>query len=76
MDIGTSMVVQWLRLHASSAGWGTGSILGQGTKSPHAVQQNSFSLNTLDIIKNILDIITNYNNILVRSSFLFYKTHL
>ena len=33
---GTSLVVQWLRLHASNAG-GTGSIPGQGTKIPHAV---------------------------------------
>ena len=30
---GTSVVVQWLELHASTAG-GTGSILGQGTKIP------------------------------------------
>ena len=33
---GTSLVVQWLRLRASTAG-GTGSIPGQGTKIPHAV---------------------------------------
>ena len=33
---GISLVVQWLRLHASSAG-GLGSIPGQGTKIPHAV---------------------------------------
>ena len=33
---GTSLVVQWLRLHASSAG-GAGSIPGWGTKIPHAV---------------------------------------
>ena len=41
--MGTSLVVQWLRLHSPSAG-GTGSIPGQGTsshiyastKSPHA----------------------------------------
>ena len=32
---GTSLVVQWLRLCASNSG-GTGSIPGQGTKSPHA----------------------------------------
>ena len=30
----TSLVVQWLRLHASTAG-GTGSIPGQGAKIPH-----------------------------------------
>ena len=33
---GTSLVVQWLRLHASNAG-GTGSIPGWGTKIPHAL---------------------------------------
>ena len=32
--IETSMTVQWLRLHASTAGC-TGSIPGQGTKIPH-----------------------------------------
>ena len=35
--MGTSLVVQWLRLHASTAG-GTGSIPGGGTKIPHATQ--------------------------------------
>ena len=34
--MGTSLVVQWLRLHASTAGGG-GSIPGQGTKIPHAL---------------------------------------
>ena len=33
---GTSLVVQWLRLCASSAG-GPGSSPGRGTKNPHAV---------------------------------------
>ena len=32
-NLGTSLVVQWLRLHASSAE-GAGSIPGQGTKIP------------------------------------------
>ena len=32
---GTSLVVQWLRLHAPNTG-GLGSIPGQGTKIPHA----------------------------------------
>ena len=32
---GTSLAVQWLRLHTSTAG-GTVSIPGQGTKIPHA----------------------------------------
>ena len=35
--LGTSPVVQWLRLWASTAG-GMGSIPGWGTKVPHAVQ--------------------------------------
>ena len=34
--LGTSLVVQWLRLRASTAG-GTGLIPGWGTKIPHAV---------------------------------------
>ena len=34
--LGTSLAVQWLRLHASTA-WGTGSIRGWGIKIPHAV---------------------------------------
>ena len=33
--IGTSLAVQWLKLHASTAG-GTGSIPGQGTVIPNA----------------------------------------
>ena len=34
-DIRNSLAVQWLRLHASTAG-GTDLIPGQGTKIPHA----------------------------------------
>ena len=34
---GTPLAVQWLRLHASTAG-GTGLIPGQGTKIPHATR--------------------------------------
>ena len=34
MGIGTSLAVQWLRLHASNAG-GAGSIPSQGTKITH-----------------------------------------
>ena len=35
-DLGTSLVVQWLRLHIPNAG-GPGSIPGQGTKTLHDV---------------------------------------
>ena len=37
--VGTSLVVQWLRLGASTAG-GMGSIPGQGTKIPHASRRS------------------------------------
>ena len=37
LPLGTSLAVQWLRLHASTAG-GMCSIPGRGTKIPHAVQ--------------------------------------
>ena len=37
VELGTSLVVQWLRLHASNAG-GTGSVPGKGTKIPHVVR--------------------------------------
>ena len=39
VDSGTSLAVQWLRLHASTAG-GMGSIPGRGTKIPHAAQRS------------------------------------
>ena len=39
LKTGTSLVVQWLRLHASTAG-GMGLIPGQATNSPHADQQH------------------------------------
>ena len=35
--MGTSLAVQWLRLHTPNAG-GTGSIPGQGTKIPRVAQ--------------------------------------
>ena len=35
--LGTSQAVQWLRLHASTAG-GTGLIPGQGTKIPQTTE--------------------------------------
>ena len=37
IEPGTFLVVQWLRLRAPTVG-GMGSIPGQGTKIPHAVQ--------------------------------------
>ena len=36
MGPGTSLVVQWLRLHASNAG-GVGSVPGWGTEIPYAM---------------------------------------
>ena len=41
-----SLVVQWLGLHASTAG-GTGSVPGQGTKIPHAAWQGQKNFNVL-----------------------------
>ena len=38
-EAGTSLVVQWLRVGASTAE-GTGSVPGRGTKIPHAVQHD------------------------------------
>ena len=39
VDVGTSLVVQWLGLRASTAG-GAVMIPGQGTKIPHAASHN------------------------------------
>ena len=46
---GTSLSVQWLRFHASTAG-GTGSTPGQGTKIPQAVwhDQNKIKLDCVN----------------------------
>ena len=38
---GTSLVIQWLRLHTPSAG-GPGSSPGQGTRFPHATTKSSY----------------------------------
>ena len=35
-ELGNSLVIQWLGLHASTAG-GIGSVPGWGTKIPHAL---------------------------------------
>ena len=39
LNLGTTLEVQWLRLHASTAG-GAGSIPGQGTKITHAARHS------------------------------------
>ena len=45
---GTSLVVQWLRLHAPNAGC-LGSIPGQGTKIPYATTKTFYSqINSLN----------------------------
>ena len=44
--LGTSLVVQWVRLQASTAG-GTDSIPGWGTKIPHALWQKKKKKNSL-----------------------------
>ena len=44
--MGTSLVVQWLRLHASNAG-GKGSTSGQGTRIPHSQKQNKIKIPVL-----------------------------
>ena len=44
--LGTSLVVQWVRLHAPSAG-GLGSIPGRGTRSHmHAAAKSSYAAHT------------------------------
>ena len=63
MDLGTSLVVQWLRIHSrdfpggpvvknppSSAG-DAGSIRGQGTKIPHAVGQLGPCTTTTELVR-------------------------
>ena len=46
---GTSLAVQWLRLHPSTAG-GTGSIPGWGTKIPQASQRDQKKIRTKQIL--------------------------
>ena len=57
---GVSLVVQWLRLHASNAG-GMGSIPGQGTKIPHASRPKKkfffFLINKKDYFLPYLEIL-------------------
>ena len=55
--VGTSLVVQWLKLHASNAR-DVGSISGRGTKIPHAAQRGQkikkkkIIVNTISQCKN------------------------
>ena len=45
---GTSLVVQWLRLHVSTAG-GVDSIPSLGTKIPHATQHGQKKKKSIDL---------------------------
>ena len=56
MDIGNSLVVQWIGLHASTAG-GTGLIPGWRTKIPHAARHNQ---NVLDTVPSASHLISHY----------------
>ena len=51
INCGTSLVVQWVRLHASSAG-GAGLIPGWGPKIPHTAQYGQKEKNKMDVIKD------------------------
>ena len=51
-DPGTSLVVQWLRLHASTAG-GTGLTPGRGTKIPHAMWRSQKKIKNKQTNKKI-----------------------
>ena len=50
----TSLVVQWLRLRASTAG-GTGLIPGRGTKIPHAAQRGKKKKKKKNSLRNGLE---------------------
>ena len=52
-------MVQWLRLCASTAG-GTGSIPGQGTKIPQAVQPKKLHGNNFSIAKSLNNLLLIY----------------
>ena len=51
INCGTSLVVQWLRLHASNAG-DAALIPGWGTKTPHTVPNGQKEKNKMGIIKD------------------------
>ena len=48
--VGTSLVVQWLKLYSSIA-VSAGSLPGQGTKIPHATWYNPHTKKTHDIVE-------------------------
>ena len=50
-NVGTPLVVQWLRLQASNAG-DAGSILGQGTKTPTCLATQTTSPHTTKMFLN------------------------
>ena len=59
--IGTSLVVQWLRLHTSTAG-GVGSIPGWGTKIPHAMGRSQKKKKKKEFTDKLLESISEFNN--------------
>ena len=67
--MGTSLVVQWLRLHVPTAG-GMGSILGQGTKIPHASWFGQ--INKLAIMSKEIKLIKTKNQFLLNFSCIFF----
>ena len=67
--MGTSLVVQWLRLHVPTAG-GMGSILGQGTKIPHASWFGP--INKLAIMSKEIKLIKTKNQFLLNFSCIFF----
>ena len=66
LDLGSSLVVQWLGLCPSTAG-GTGSIPGQGTKIPHALRCSP-PPQKIPNIKKVLDLATQVRGELVTAS--------
>ena len=58
--MGTSLVVEGLRLHAPTAG-GIGSILGQGAKIPHASRFDQ--INKLAIMSKEIKLIKTQNQV-------------
>ena len=67
--MGTSLVVEGLRLHAPTAG-GIGSILGQGAKIPHASWFGQ--INQLAIMSKEIKLIKTKNQFLLNFSSIFF----